>query len=146
MSDLGLLKPEYATIADARQLLTECAESYSDNVIAELAQRLLRRDGELEWPTPKGSDPVDRLRAFAVGLSPLAADKVDARITEAREIWEANRTQLWSLVRGKYVLDAFASRATHIKKGQALLEMVARTGADLAGFQAFRERLSAGLA
>lgn len=142
MLELGLLKPEYRTVPSARQVLAAMASDLEENVVAEIAQRQLRRAAEREWPSPRGNDPLGRLRHFATGLSAVEASEIDQAIANARSLWEEHTGNRWVLVRGKYVLNAFTDRVTEMRSGRALLEAVARTGVELQGLQAFGEALA----
>ncbi len=143
MIGLGLLKSEYTTIDGVRSVLNRLAEDLSDNVTAEIAQRKLRRSAEREWPSPRGEQPLERLRQFASELAPVDAAEVEAAIAEARRLWDENSSNRWLLVRGKYVLNAFASTASEMRSGRALLEAVARARLDRTGFRDFQARLLA---
>ena len=140
MLDLGLIKGEFASVDELRALLTDLRDNLKENVLAEIAQDNLREAANAQWPTPKGELALDRLRTAAQGMRPLSADQVDDAIEEAKVMWDSR--DRWTLVRGKYVLNAFAHEASEMKTGRALLEAVARGRPALAGFDAFRTRLT----
>ena len=126
MVDRGLLKPEYQSVETLERLLSSLLAGQQENVIAEMAQKILRTRLAANWPSPKGDEPVERLRTAVKAFS-LPTDKdVSQAIATASERWDNASTNLWSVVRGKYVLSKFTSRASVLKSGHALLEAVAR--------------------
>jgi len=141
MIERGLLKSEFGSVESVRTVLQELANAFADNVVAEIAQRQLRHAAEREWPSPRGGEPLERLRRFATDLPPVAVDEVNAAIAEARALWEGHVEHPWVLLRGKYVINAFAGRASEMRSGRALLEAIARTRIELAGFREFEARL-----
>lgn len=142
MLERGLLKSDFGSVESVRTVLRQLTDALADNVVAEIAQRQLRRAAEREWPSPRGESPLARLRQFARDLSPVAVDEVDAAIADARALWEKHEEDPWPLLRGKYVINAFAGQASEMRSGRALLEAVARTRVELAGFGDFKSKLT----
>ena len=131
MADRGLLRAPYGTVEAARELLNQLAEKQKENVVAELAQRLLRNVAGDHWPTPRGPRPVERLLSALQTMVVPSEEDGRRAIEEAGKIWHAHEADMWRLVRGKYVLPQFVQAASVIPNGQALLEAVARALPDL---------------
>ncbi len=94
---------------ELRARLDELIQAQEDNVVAELAQRLLRERASESWPSPRGDNALQRLRSSVASLTP--AD-VEAAIGEAQSKWTASQGDLWTLVRGKRVLQQFTRDCT----------------------------------
>lgn len=140
----GLVKSEYASVEALKDLLGSLCADRKYNVIAEIAQRKLRQAAEQQWPSPQGTDPLRRLRAAAAAATaPVSAQEVDDAIAEAQAVWDSHGPTPWAIVRGKYVLNRFASQASEMRTGRGLLEAVARSRPTLAGFNEFESRLAA---
>ena len=137
MADRGLLRPPYDTIDAARVLLDGLAADQRENAVAELAQRLLRRKAGINWPTPRGERPVQRLREAVRGMAVPSENDLLQALQTAEELWLAHEHDKWRLVRGKYILPLFAQAASVIPSGQALLEAVARARPDLVRLRPF---------
>jgi len=146
MIDLGLLTAEFPTVESARALLDTLLQNERDNVIAELAQLRLRTQAEMEWPTPRGNEPIERLRGAIEDMTMPTGDDVDRAIEGAWTVWNQHNADLWRLVRGKRVLPTFTSRASEMRSGRALLESVARTQPSVQGLAEFEAKLMAALA
>lgn len=129
----GLSKSPFLTVEALRGELDALLAQQHDNFLAEAAQRLLRTNNQTTWPSPKGDNPVERLRA-AVGdmIAPTEQD-LERRLTEAEALWQQHEGAhtLWKIVRGKYIAGAFAESCSHMRSASALLESVARAQPDL---------------
>lgn len=143
MIEKGLIKPQFSSVASLRDLLTHLCLDMRENVIAEMAQAILRVEDNDNWPTPKGDSPLQRLRDAVTRTTPVTEAQVEVAISSSEEIWNSHRANLFTLVRGKYVLNAFASQVSEMKSGRALLEAVARARPQLSGFQEFDTQLKA---
>lgn len=142
MVDLGLVKPEFSVQA-LKELLASLCDELKGNVVAEIAQRQLRATENRQWPSPRGATPIERLRETVREMAPLTSGEVDAALGEAEILWDSRATTRWTLVRGKYVLNAFAGQASEMRTGRGLLEAVARSRPNVAGFAAFEAQLRA---
>ncbi|MDF8265212.1 AAA family ATPase [Luteipulveratus flavus] len=141
MQDRGLISGDYSE-ADLREILDGLLAELEDNVVAELAQRSLRTSLPWRWPSPKGPEAQQRLREAVAEFASISSADVEAALSKAKEIWDAHPgEQRWHLVRGKYLLNAFAQRATHMNSGRALLEAVARDRPNLAALDELRRRV-----
>lgn len=145
MADRGLLRAPYMTVEAARALLDQLATEEKPTVVAELAQRLLRTKAGIHWPTPRGDRPVERLREAVQNIAVPSEDVVQQAIQDAEGIWLKNANDKWRLVRGKYILPKFASAASAIPSGHALLEAVARARPDLSRLRPFTSAVKAAL-
>lgn len=143
MIRLGLLKDEYRSVDGVKALLATLVENQRDNVLAELAQRRLREGADVRWPSPRGENPLDRLRGAVSSMVPLASGDVDDAISRAEKLWNDYESDRWALVRGKYVLGGFVNVATHMRSGRALLEATARDRPPMSRFETFRRLLAA---
>lgn len=145
MIERGLIKQEFATLEGLGTLLDGLLQEQKDNVVAELAQRMLRTT-TLRWPSPKGQTPIDRLRDAVDAMEAPSSDDLESALVDAHDIWDRHvAADLWHLVRGKAVLPSFVDQATHMRSGRALLEAIAREQLPLAGLAEFRSRLDAAL-
>jgi len=142
----GLAKRDVASVDALRQILADLVEGQRDNVIAELAQRQLRGTLAWEWPSPKGHRPIERLREATGALAAPSEQQVADAIREARAVWEEHAaTDPWRLVRGKSLAKEFASKASEMRSGRALLDAIARERPALRGLEEFRRKLADGL-
>jgi hypothetical protein len=112
-------------------------DSHASNAISE-------EEAMLEWPSPRGEEPLERLRSSVSAFQPLTADQIESAITEASERWDTH-TNKWELVRGKHVVNSFASEVSHMRSGAALLEAVAKRRPVLSGLDEFASRLEEAL-
>lgn len=126
MLDRGFATNAYSTIETLRALLDELVLAQEANAVAETAQRLLRERVRFDWPTPKGNDPIGRLREAAAGMVTPTEDDLNECIEAAQRLWLESAADPWVIVRGKPIAGVFAARASNIKSGQSLLEAVAR--------------------
>ena len=142
MIDRGLVRPEFRTIGALRSILDDLVDSWKENVVSELAQRILRQKASWEWPSPRGEGPTVRLREAALSFRSLTSEEVEAAILEAEQIWDQHSGHArWRLLRGKYVVGAFASKASEIRSGRALLEALARERPNLVGIAEFKQNV-----
>lgn len=140
----GLMVPQYKTVDALQKLLAALLESLEENVVAELAQRSLRRSLDWRWPSPKGENAKSRLRDAVAAFAPISGEAVEAALIDAQSTWDNHSGHdRWTLVRGKYVLGPFTKQASHMKSGTALLEAVARDRPELAGLQVIQSRVRA---
>lgn len=146
MLGLGLIRAPYQSVTALRRLLKELLDGLHQNVVAELAQNTLRAGNARKWPTPKGDLPLERLRSSVIDLKVPSNDDVEKAIADAEAQWSTHSQYRWALVRGKYVLGDFTSRASEMRSGTALLEAVARQQPLLSGMELFRRDLSLALA
>lgn len=146
MIGLGLLKAGFDTVEAVQRVLTSLQEQLKERVVAEIAQRKLRKTAEQEWPSPRGDDPVTRLRDAVANMELPDSAAVEGAITEAEQIWTDASEDRWSIVRGKYLLNEFANRSSEMKSGSALLEAVARQRPNVGGLAEFCARLGTALA
>lgn len=146
MIDKKLVRPEHADVRQLRAILDALVEAQRDNVIAEIAQRRLRSEMAWDWPTPKGDDPVGRLRQAVAAMQQVSATQVEQAITDATAAWNAlSVPERWTVVRAKAITNHFANQATQMRSGQALLEAIARERPQLSGFDEFRAKLAQAL-
>ncbi|MCT2057767.1 hypothetical protein [Dietzia cinnamea] len=146
MIDRRLVRNEFANVALLRQILDELVNTQRESVIAELAQRRLRRETEFDWPSPRGERPIERLERAIEKLEQVSKDTVTKAVTDATTIWEsASPKERWGLVRAKTITNSFANRVSQMKSGQALLEALARERLPLEGFDDFHRLISAHL-
>lgn len=141
MINLGLLKNEFQAAAAVNDALGELLEGQKDNAVAEMAQRMLREAANLRWPSPRGESPIMRLREATNAMVAISSTEVEEAIDRAEAMWDTHQANLWTIVRGKAILPAFANRASEMRSGRALLEAIARARPVLNGFQPFAARL-----
>lgn len=137
-----LLRASHANLERLSEILEQLLVAKHDEAVAEYAQRLLRRDLGIKWPSPRGEDPLTRLRALA-DLWPAADhDKIEAAISEAEEKWQSALPTPWTMVRGKWIAGDFTSSTTEFKTTDGFFNAVlARrpTVRAVADFVAFTE-------
>jgi len=146
MLSKGLASGGYTQVGQLRALLDELAAGQRDNIVAELAQRILREHDPLKWPSPKGNDPIERLREATVRMTVPDSAAVDAAIARAEQLWTEHAFDPFVLVRGKYISNTFASRASSMDSGHALLDQIARARPPIEALERFNERVEAKLA
>lgn len=140
MIDRGLIEAEFATVPALRSVLDELMDGVKDTVISEIAQRSLRV--ATEWPAPRGSEPLTRLRAAVATFRSPTSQEVEDAITQATDRWNATTGQeRWTLVRGKYILGEFVSRVSTMRNQRSLLEAVARARPQLVALTEFQARV-----
>jgi predicted ATPase len=142
MISAGLIRPEFPDAASLQSLVESLCEAHRDNVIAEIAQSSLIAQHANQWPSSRGNDPIDRLRAGTDAMMTPTKDDVDRAIREATAAWDGHSGTKLELVRGKYVLNKFAQRASFMTNGQSLLEAVARRPITIAGMAEFASLLA----
>ncbi|MBP5908303.1 ATP-binding protein [Streptomyces sp. LBUM 1478] len=133
----SLVKSVYRSITTLNDLLARLLVESKDQAIAEIAQRILRSENSFKWPTPRGNDPIARLRSAADPAPRLAEADIDAAITRAEEEWQNSLPNPWKVVRGKWILGPFVSEATDFKRGAAFLEAVAATSPRVSALEDF---------
>ncbi len=107
-----LLKPSTcSTLPNARQVLLDLLLAQRDNAIAEYAQRLLREQVSIKWPSPKGEDALQRLRDLAAQPQTRPdTTTIESAIGQAEEAWAEALPAPWTMVRGKYIIGEFVSK------------------------------------
>jgi hypothetical protein len=78
-------------------------------------------------------------------MTPISPTDAEEAISRAHAAWDENQGNLWALVRGKWVLPAFAESASQMRSGQGLLEAVARTRPHLVGTRDLNHKLDGAL-
>lgn len=109
-----LLNPDTcATLDDVRKVLTALLVSQRDAAIAEYAQRLLREKTAIKWSTPRGDNPLSRLRSVLNdSYTALDAELIEDAIREGESAWTQHQSDPWKMVRGKYIIGEFVSKHT----------------------------------
>lgn len=98
-------------LESTRHVLRGLLLSQKSNAIAEYAQRILREQASFQWPSPRGKDPLTRLRGLVSGpISMLDAVKVENAIQAGDEAWRQALPDPWVMVRGKYIIGEFVSK------------------------------------
>lgn len=116
-----LVKAEYQDKEKLKATIRSHLENYRDQAIAEMTQRSLRNQTNIAWPSPRGDDPLARLRAMAGGLPQLEGAQIEAAIAAAESEWKRNSSSLWTLVRGKWILPALNREISEFRTGDALM-------------------------
>jgi predicted ATPase len=143
MIDSGFVKPEFGTSKELVSVIASLCDAQRDNVIAEIAQQKLTSQNANQWPSTRGNNPVDRLKASALSMTTPSEAEIEIALAEATATWENHDGHRLELVRGKYVLNRFAQQTSHIPNGQALLEAVARKRPEIKGMDVFASKLAA---
>ncbi|MCO8277973.1 AAA family ATPase [Actinoplanes sp. TRM 88003] len=123
--DGRLLRAPFDSVDSAQAKLQELLLGMKDQAISEYAQRLLRRNTRIVWPSPRGAGALNRLRQVSSATQRLTAEGIDSAISEAETVWNGLLPAPWSLVRGKWVLGKFVAEATEFKSKDAFINAVA---------------------
>lgn len=109
-----LLKPETCSnLNDIQRVLEFLLTSQREAAISEYAQRVLREKTSVRWSTPRGADPLGRLRrVLNDGYTELTAELIESAITDGESAWDRHQADLWKMVRGKYIIGDFVSKHT----------------------------------
>lgn len=100
--------------------LTQARSERRENAIAELAGRRARRLLPNQLPSPKGDQPIDRLKTHLSSVQPVDISTVDDLIATAEHEVDAS-TDPWKFHRGKPIANTLANGLTPFKTGFALL-------------------------
>lgn len=126
MIDHGMIKTSHASIDALTKLIDELCSAQRENVIAEIARARAVKMSGYEWPSPRGDEPLKRLREAVQAATPISAQALENAITDAEAVWDAAAGERLTVVRGKYILSSFTSAASEMKAGRALIEATAR--------------------
>lgn len=104
MLDERYVKSEYRDVASLTGVRDGLYAGKRDNTIAELAQQELRNVFGVQWPSARSDDPLALLRATSTQASNPSIADIEAAITTATNVWDANAAEPWKLVRGNTYL------------------------------------------
>jgi len=142
MVSAGLIRPDFHELASLQTLIASLCYEHRENVIAEIAQSKLVAHHANQWPSSKGDEAIARLRSGTAAMNSPTTDDVDQAIKDAAAVWDEHAGNKLELVRGKYILNKFAQRASLMANGQSLLEAVARRPITIAGMAEFASVLA----
>jgi predicted ATPase len=101
------------SVEAAQEALRQLLATQREAAITEYAQRLLREKTAIQWRSPRGDNPLERLRnTLSIGYVALDDQLIEDAITEAESAWNENQPELWKMVRGKYIIGEFVSKHT----------------------------------
>lgn len=123
---------------EARGQLTELLESKKASAIAEYAQRILREKIAIRWGSPRGGDPLERLRNVVNGGQSVLNEKlIEDAILQAEEAWNGamSRSELWTMVRGKYIINEFVSKHTTLSHSTDFVRAVLARNPEIRAFR-----------
>lgn len=126
MIDLGLIKSSYGTLEKLEELVENLCEEQRENVITEIARDQAVMKSGHEWPTPRGHNALSRLRQAVRDAKPISPEQLEVAVSNAELMWDEAQGEKLKIVRGKYILGKFVAKATELRNGRALLEIVAR--------------------
>ncbi|SDU47641.1 AAA family ATPase [Jiangella alkaliphila] len=138
MIDGRLSKSSYGDAHSLREVLDRLLLEFRESAISEAAQRVLRRSLRVAWPSPRGDDPIGRLRHLSGASTSLSAEAIEAAISDAAALWEASSSNLWKMVRGKWLVNRFAVEVSNFNNGESLLQAVAARQPALSGISPLR--------
>lgn len=120
------LKPATCpSVEAAREALRELLTAKRESALAEYAQRVLRQKTAVSWASPRGNDPLGRLRDVANGgHGVLDAQLIESAIAEAELAWADHQPEPWKMVRGKYIIDDFVSKYTVMRTKEDFITAV----------------------
>lgn len=111
--------------------------AHKDNAIAEYAQRVLRERVSIIWPSPRGGDALSNLRGVAAQTRVQAdAATIEGAIAEGEAAWQKALPDLWTMVRGKYIIGEFVSKHTVISNAADFVNAVVAHQPKVAAMQA----------
>lgn len=142
MISAGLIRPEFHEPTSLQTLIASLCEAHRENVIAEIAQSKLVAHHANQWPSSEGNEAIARLRSGTAAMNTPTTGEVDQAINDATAVWDEHSGNKLELVRGKYILNKFAQRASLMANGQSLLEAVARRPIAIAGMAEFASVLA----
>ncbi|WP_159543100.1 ATP-binding protein [Aeromicrobium sp. 9AM] len=114
----------FPSIGDLKAVLQGLLTSFKDNAIAELAQRILREQTSISWPSPRGADPIVRLNDLARDTTALSSETINDAVQQATEAWNSALPMPWTMVRGKWILNSFVQRTSAFKNGDGFVNGV----------------------
>lgn len=114
----------FSSVDGLKAELQDLLIAFKDNAIAELAQRILREQASTPWPSPRGEAPIARLRDLVRDTAPLSDEMIDLAVQEATNAWNDALPMPWTMVRGKWILNAFVQRTTAFKNGDGFINGV----------------------
>ncbi len=136
----ALVNQKFRSIESLKEVLAGLLLQMKNSAVSEIAQRIVRQNDPFDWPTPKGNDPIGRLRAIA-GPSPrLSLESLEEAISEAEIIWQNALPDPWGLVRGKWIISKFLEKTSPIRSGAAFLEAVAMRQPQVPAIEDFARR------
>lgn len=133
----------FPSIGDLKAVLHELLVSFKDNAIAELAQRILREQTSISWPSPRGEDPIVRLNDLARDTAALSGDVISGAVQQATDAWDNALPMPWTMVRGKWILNSFVQRTTAFKNGDGFVNGVLARQPHIAAIDALGEKVRA---
>lgn len=142
MIDHGMIKPAYRSVSALSTLVNQLCAGQKENVVAEIARATAVSMSGYEWPTPKGDEPLKRLRDAVASATPISPAELEQAIADAEVLWAAAQSRPLTIVRGKYILSAFCAEASEMKNGRALVEAVARHRPEISAISALSSRVS----
>ncbi|ARE38128.1 hypothetical protein A0W34_32160 (plasmid) [Rhodococcus sp. BH4] len=144
----NLLRPQTCpSLVSTRTVLRQLLLSYRENAIAEYAQRLLREESSIAWPSPRGDDALSRLRSIATP-SRTAIDEtaIENAIAAAEIAWNEALPDPWTMVRGKYIIADFVSKHTVLNSSGDFVSAVLAHTPKVAAMEALQKLIDDALA
>ena len=129
-----LLKPDTcSSLEDVKRVLAALLTSQREAAICEYAQRLLREKTAVRWSTPRGQDPLGRLRGVLNdAYTELNSELIESAISEGEVAWEKHQPEPWKMVRGKYIIGEFVSKHTVVSNKDDFVTAVLARQPDVA--------------
>lgn len=132
-----------SNVGDARKLLQELLLEQEASAVAEYAQRMLRSSPVVAWPSPRGEGAVELLRERVAAARIPTIEELDAALEQARGAWNAAKPEPWTLVRGKWIIGNFVSRATAFKSSDDFVHAVLARNPRIAAIAVLEAKLLA---
>lgn len=134
---------EFSDIDELKVVLRDLLLPFKDNAIAELAQRILREQTSISWPSPRGEDPIARLDRVAQDAPELSVEMIRDAVQTATDAWNGALPMPWTMVRGKWILSSFVQRTTGFKNGDAFVNAVLGRQPSIAAIDELGEKVRA---
>ncbi len=134
---------EFSSIDELKVALQGLLLPFKDNAIAELAQRILREQTSISWPSPRGEDPIVRLDRVVQDSASLSAEMIRDAVQTATDAWSGALPMPWTMVRGKWILGSFVQRTTGFKNGDAFVNAVLGRQPSIAAINDLGEKVRA---
>lgn len=139
----SLIAPSMSSLSGLRELLNELLQEHKDAAIAEYSQRLLRRNLNIDWPSPRGQDPIARLESLGGVSRTIESEAISTAIGVATVAWEGRQPSPWELVRGKWILPAFVKKVTNFRTAEGFVNAVVARRPRVTAIAALEAKVSA---
>lgn len=126
-----LVLAPFRDVTKLQAVLVRLLKEHKEEAVAEYAQRVLRKDLEIQWPSARGNGGLSRLQTMEETQIELSRALIDAAIVKAEAAWASALPEPWTMVRGKRILSKFTSEVSGFKTADAFVTAVLARGPDV---------------